>query len=125
MLASNVVAQAKLRRALIQRFGQADYEASGFPRLLDDTPESQISTAVERITGNQATVRLQRGSNLNFVRMNGIWKFDFFRTTTATSALLRISANRGLGAMRQVKKRVSQGSYKDTREALTDFQRQR
>ena len=125
VLASNVVTQAELRRALIQRFGQADYEASGFPRSLDDTPESQISTAVESITGNQATVRLQRGSNLKFVRANGIWKFDFFRNTTVPPARLRISAERGLAAIRQVGRRVSQGRYKDTREALTDFQRQR
>ena len=40
-------------------------------------------------------------------------------------AVQTISAERGLAAIRQVGRRFSQGSYKDTREALTDSQRQR
>ena len=115
MLASNVVAQAELRRALIQRFGQAGYEASGFPRFLDDTPESQISTSAESITGDRGTVRLPRGSNLKFVLVEGTWKFDIFRTTTVPPAQLRTATERGLAAMREVGRRISQGSYKDAR----------
>ena len=125
VLASKVVAQAELRRALKQRFGQADYEASGFPRLLDDTPENQISTAVEHVTGDRGTVRLQRGSNLKFVLVEGIWKFDIFRSAPIPPVPFRMAVERGLAAVHEVGRRVSQGNYKDVRAALTDFQRQR
>ena len=125
LLASNVAAQAELRRALIQRFGPAEYEASGFPRLLDDTPESQISAATERIAGNQAVVHLPRGSNLKFVLIDGSWKFDFFRTTTTPSVQLLGSAASDFAALTQLKLRVIQGSHRNVEEVLIEFQRRR
>jgi RNA polymerase sigma factor (sigma-70 family) len=111
LLASNVVAQSELRRALIQRFGQAAYEASGFPRLFDDTPESQLAAATERITGDRAVLHLPRGSNLKFVLVNRTWKFDFFRTTSAQLAQLRSAFERATVALREVARQLAEGRY--------------
>jgi len=122
LCASNVVLQSELRRALLQRFPPADYQASGFPRLLDDTPEVQLASAVERVVGDQAIVHLPRGSNLKFVRVNGAWKFDFFRTTAATPAQLRVSLPKSAITLEQMARHVSQGRYQTIGEAWADQQ---
>jgi RNA polymerase sigma factor (sigma-70 family) len=125
LLASNVLAQSELRRALIRRFGQGQYETSDFPRLLDDTPESQISAAEERINGDAAVVHLPRGSNLKFVFVSRVWKFDFFRTTAARPAQLRNSIGNDLAALQRITPQVSRGAFQDIRDTLADFQHQR
>jgi hypothetical protein len=125
LFASNVVAQSELRRALIQRFGPTAYEASGFPRLLDDTPESQMAAATERITGDRAVVHLPRGSNLKFVLVDRRWKFDFFRTTSAQLAQLRSAFERGTVKLREIARQVSEGRYDSASAARADYQRSR
>jgi RNA polymerase sigma factor (sigma-70 family) len=125
LLASNVVAQAELRRALIQQFGQADYERSVFPRLFDDTPESQITTAVETINGNEATLHFQRGSKLKFIRVQRGWKFDFFHTTSARPAQLRQSLETNIPRLRAMERRVRAGEFASSRAAADDLQNQR
>jgi RNA polymerase sigma factor (sigma-70 family) len=125
LLSSNIVAQSALRRALIRRFGQTEYEASGFPRLLDDTPESQMAAATERITGDRAVVHWPRGSNWQFVFANRSWEFDFFRTTLARADQLRSSIRRDFVALRAVTQQVSDGRYGSAAAARADFQRAR
>ena len=125
LLASNVVAQSELRRALIQSYGRGEYEASDFPRLLDDTLERELSSAIELVAGDRATVHLPRGSNLKFVFANGSWKFDFFRTTTAGPTQLRGSIKRGIANLQKAARQVSQGAYQSAEEASIGFQRQR
>jgi hypothetical protein len=124
-MASNIVAQAELRRALVQRFGRTEYEASAFPRMFDETPQSQLLTATQRINGEQAVVHLARGSNLQFIRTGNGWKFDFFHTTTARPAQLLASAERDVRTVRQITREVSQGDYGSVREAQEAYQRRR
>jgi RNA polymerase sigma factor (sigma-70 family) len=111
LLASNVVAQAEVRRALLQQFGRADYERSPFPRRFDDTPESQIATIVQTTNGDQATLRFQRGSNLKFIRVDGAWKFDFFRTTSATPAQLRPALETNTSRLKTLPPRIRAGEF--------------
>ena len=125
LLTTNVVAQTELRRALVQRFGQADYERSAFPRLLDDTPESQIATVIQTVNGNEATLRFQRGSNFKFIRVRGGWKFDFFRTTSARPAQLRQSLESSIPRLRQAAQRVRAGEFSNSAAVATDFQSHR
>jgi RNA polymerase sigma factor (sigma-70 family) len=125
LLSSNIVAQSVLRRALIRRFGQTEYEASGFPRLLDDTPENQVAAATERITGDQAVVHLPRGSNWQFVFANRMWEFDFFHTTLVRPDQLRRSLERDFVALREIAQQVSEGRYDRAAAARSDFQRAR
>jgi RNA polymerase sigma factor (sigma-70 family) len=122
LLASNVVAQAELRRALLQQFGQTDYERSPFPRMFDDTPESEIVTIVQTINGNDATLRFQRGSNLKFIRVQGIWKFDFFRTTPTAPAQLRPSLERNISRLRRLGPRVRAGEFANSAAAALELQ---
>jgi len=121
LLASNFVAQAELRRALIQRFGQRDYETSDFPRLLDDTPDNQISTATETINGTQAILHLSRGSDLRFVLVGNVWKFDFFRTTTQRPDQLRASLEQNISRLNTTLLRLKEDRYPTLRATALEF----
>jgi hypothetical protein len=114
-----------LRRALVQQFGPTDYERSAFPRLLDDTPENQIATAIQTVNGNVATLRFQRGSNFKFIRVQGGWKFDFFRTTSVRPAQLRQSLEASVPRLRQTERRVRAGEFANSAAAAADFQSHR
>ena len=125
LLASNVVAQAELRRVLLRQFGRADYERSAFPRMFDDTPETQIATAVQTINGDKATLQLQRGSTLKFIQVAGAWKFDFFRTTSARPAQLRQSLETSIPRLRKLERKVQAGEFANSAAAANDLQSQR
>jgi hypothetical protein len=124
LLGSNVVAQAQLRRALLQQFGRADYERSDFPRFFDETPENQITTAVQTINGTEATLHLQRGSNLKFVYVQGTWKFDLFRTTSASPAQLHRALERNIPRLKKLENRVRAFEFPDSAAAAHDYKRQ-
>ena len=121
--ASNIVAQAQVRRALIQRFGPSAYNASDFPRIFDETPENLFSTAVERVSGNQATVQLNPRPALKFVKVNGLWKFDFFHTTSANAAQVGRAAARTQAALLELHGRILQGEYASVEDALLQYKK--
>ena len=124
-MASNVVAQSELRRALIQRYGQAKYEATEFPRLLDDTTARQLLTATERRNGDRAVIHLQRGSNLQFLQTGSGWKFDFFRTIPARPAEIRALLEKEGPILRQLTQEVSRGDFPTAIAAQVAFQSRR
>jgi RNA polymerase sigma factor (sigma-70 family) len=125
LLASNVVAQAEVRSALLQQFGRADYERSDFPRFFDETTESQLATAVQTINRTEATLHLQRGSNLKFVYIRAAWQFDIFRTTTATPAQLRQSLETNIPRLRKLGSQVRAGEFAGSAAAANEYKRQR
>jgi RNA polymerase sigma factor (sigma-70 family) len=124
LLASNVVAQTGLRRVLVQRFGQTDYERSAFPRMFDDTSETEIATAVQTIKGNKATLQFQRGSNFKFIQVAGAWKFDFFRTTPVSPAQLRQSLETNIPRLMKLERKVQAGEFTSSAAAANDLQSQ-
>jgi hypothetical protein len=121
ILASNIVAQADLRKTLLRTFNRADYEASGFPRLLDDTPASEVAGAVEEIKGDRGTVRLPRGATLQFVLIGRHWKFDYFRTARVNPVQIRSYTEGTLRTIRDMERRISAGKYLDCKEAFADI----
>jgi len=123
LYSSNIVAQAQVRRALIQRFGPSAYNASAFPRMFDETPENLFSTAAERVSGNQATVQLDRRPALKFVKVNGVWKFDFFHTTPASAAQVGRAAAKTQAVLVELSGRLLQGEYASVNEALVQYKR--
>jgi len=125
VLVSNMVAQSKLRGLLVQGFGPVAYEASDFPRLLDDTPESQMRDAVERIDGDRATIHLPRGSDLKFVHFKDGWRFDFFGTTRVGLPALRVSLGKDLFAAQETARQLSTGTFRQIVDARDAFQRLR
>jgi RNA polymerase sigma factor (sigma-70 family) len=125
LLGSNIVAQAEVRRALLLQFGNIDYERSDFPRFFDETPASQLATAVQTINGTEATLHLRRGSNLKFVYIRGAWKFDIFRTTTATPAQFRQSLEWNIPRLRKLESRVRAGEFRGSAAAANEYKRQR
>jgi hypothetical protein len=123
LYSSNIVAQAQVRRALIQRFGPSTYNASDFPRMFDETPENLFSTAAERVSGNQATVQLDRRPALKFVKVNGVWKFDFFHTTPASAAQVGSVAAKTQAVLLELNGRILQGEYASVNEALVQYKK--
>ncbi|MDB6033336.1 MAG: hypothetical protein JWM16_3674 [Verrucomicrobiales bacterium] len=121
MLSSNIVAQAEVRRALIQRFGPAAYQASGFSRVFEETPEDLFSTAVERVSEDHATVQLIPRPPLKFINVHGIWKFDFFHTTSATAAQAGRAADRTHAALLETHRHILQGLYTSLDDALLHY----
>ena len=121
LLASNFVAQAEVRRALIQRFGQREYELSDFPRLLDDAPENEIASAIQTFDGVRSILHFERGSDLQFIKSGDVWKFDFFRTTSEPPEQLRVSLQRNVERLSGATLRLKQNAYPTLRSAAIDF----
>ena len=71
---------------------------------------------------NQAGVRFQRGSNFKFVRAQGGWKFDFFRTTLVPPAQLRRLLEASIPKLAQTEHLVRSGEFANIAAAADDFQ---
>ncbi len=123
LLSSNILLQAELRRALLQRFGPRAYQASSFPRFLDDLSESDFSTARVAAQGIHAEIRLQKGPRLQFVRAEGRWLFDFFRTSPMTPGQIRTQMEARLPKIQNLTKGVLASEFEEIAAAASAYQR--